>query len=229
MLLVSKLIRSIICSVILVCTYRNINNVPIKSYIFFNLRGSLNSIVEAIDNISKSEIKQNISNEIQTFDEGVPNIVEESQTSEQVEEINELQELQDSSEKIEKHESEWKLHIPKINLLVHIQEGTTQEVMRTSIGHFENTPIFEGNVGLAAHNRGKSGFFENLKYLKEGDKIIYYTNLGKKEYLISKITKIKETDWSCLENTNKNKITLITCVQNQPLYRLCVQAEEIQN
>ena len=47
--------------------------------------------------------------------------------------------------------------------------------------------------------------------------------------LITKIEIIKNTDWSYLEKTEKNKITLITCVENEPQYRRCVQAEETEN
>ena len=37
---------------------------------------------------------------------------------------------------------------------------------------------------------------------------------------------IKDTDWEPLEDTEKDKITLITCVENEPEYRRCVQAVE---
>lgn len=43
------------------------------------------------------------------------------------------------------------------------------------------------------------------------------------------ITVIEETNWSYLENTVENKITLITCVENEPSYRRCIQATEIIN
>ena len=47
----------------------------------------------------------------------------------------------------------WKLEIPAIGLMAPISEGTTQEVMRDYVGHFENTNVWSGNIGLAAHNR----------------------------------------------------------------------------
>ena len=40
---------------------------------------------------------------------------------------------------------------------------------------------------------------------------------------------IKSTNWSYLENTAENKITLITCIENKPDERLCVQAIEKQD
>ena len=37
---------------------------------------------------------------------------------------------------------------------------------------------------------------------------------------------IKDTDWSRLENTEENILTLITCVENKPEQRRCIQAIE---
>lgn len=98
------------------------------------------------------------------------------------------------------------------------------------IGHFEETKTWGGNVCLAAHNRGyENNYFSRAKELKEGDKIIYhYQNLSK-EYIVEKHEIIKDTDLSCLEDTEENKITLITCVENEPNYRRCIQAIENAN
>lgn len=126
-------------------------------------------------------------------------------------------------------ESEWTLKIQKINLDAKINEGTTKEVMDEYIGHFEEKPKELGNVGLAAHNRGyKNNYFENLKKLQIGDEITYIYKGKEKNYKVSKISIIKDTDWSMLENTEENELTLITCVENEPEYRRCVKAEEIR-
>ena len=96
------------------------------------------------------------------------------------------------------------------------------------VGHFENTQVLNGNVGLAAHNRGfPINYFANIKKLQAGDEILYKTNYGNKIYKVSLITIIKDTDWSYLEQTDKNTITLITCVENKPSNRLCIQGIEI--
>lgn len=118
----------------------------------------------------------------------------------------------------------WKIIIPNINLEAEIQQGTSVDVLEKAVGHFENTSFFYGNIGLAAHN---NTFFKNLKNVKIGDKIIYESEYGKKEYKINTIEEIKDTDWSYLQNTQENKITLITCVKNMPHLRLCVQGSEI--
>lgn len=126
-------------------------------------------------------------------------------------------------------ESEWALKIQKINLEAKINEGTTKEVMDEYIGHFEETPKEVGNIGLAAHNRGyKNNYFENLKKLQIRDEITYIYKGKEKNYKVSKISIIKDTDWSMLENTEENELTLITCVENEPEYRRCVKAEEIR-
>ena len=121
----------------------------------------------------------------------------------------------------------WKIKIPKISLNAEISEGTNQEIMNQFVGHFEETSKTTGNIGLAAHNRGyKVNYFSEIKKLKEGDEIIYKYYNFEKTYIVVKNKIIKDTDWSNLENTNENKITLITCVENEPEYRRCIQGIE---
>ena len=87
----------------------------------------------------------------------------------------------------EETKEDWYLEIPCINLRTDIKEGTTKEIMDNYIGHFEETKIEDGNIGLAAHNRGyKNNYFERLKELKEGDKIYYHHSNYKKEYVVEK-------------------------------------------
>lgn len=124
-------------------------------------------------------------------------------------------------------EIKWKLKIPKISLEAEISEGTSKEVMNKYIGHFEETSKKSGNIGLAAHNRGYNvNYFEQLKLLKKDDEIIYKFYDFEKIYKVQKNIIIKETDWTYLENTEENKITLITCIENEPEYRRCIQAIE---
>ncbi len=118
----------------------------------------------------------------------------------------------------------WQIQIPKINLIANISEGTTNEILNEFVGHFEETAKDNGNIGLAGHNRGyKVNYFENLKDLNKGDEIIYLYNGVQRKYVVDSNSIIKDTDWSKLENTTDNRITLITCVENQPEYRRCIQ------
>ena len=127
----------------------------------------------------------------------------------------------------EKKKNDWHLEIPCINLSASIEEGTTKEVMDKFIGHFEESKMWIGNVCLAAHNRGyENNYFSEVKTLKEGDKIIYYYQGSSREYLVEKNFIIQDTDMTCLEDTEENTITLITCVENEPSYRRCIKAVE---
>ena len=100
-------------------------------------------------------------------------------------------------------------------------------VMKSAVGHFNQTPIFNGNVGLSAHNRDYKIDFRELKNVKIGDVVTYRTNFGTRTYKITTKTEIEETDFSYLENTNDNRITMITCIENKPTKRLLVQATQI--
>ena len=122
---------------------------------------------------------------------------------------------------------EWKVNIPKISLDAEIAEGTSKEIMDQYVGHFEETSAEDGNIGLAAHNRGYNvNYFSNLKDLQEGDEIIYKHNNYCKTYVIDKHIIIKDEDWNFLQKSEDNIITLITCVENEPEYRRCIQGIE---
>ncbi len=128
----------------------------------------------------------------------------------------------------------WTLSIESIKLFANINEGTDVENLNKYIGHFEETNIFNGNVGLAAHNRGYPvNYFENLDKIEIGADIDYRIDNFVKTYKVKSITIIRDTDWTYLGETDEDIITLITCVKNKPEYRLCVQAykesEEIIN
>jgi LPXTG-site transpeptidase (sortase) family protein len=117
------------------------------------------------------------------------------------------------------------IQIEKIGFEGLIYEGTSLDTLAKGVGHFESSSYLEGNVCLAAHNTNK--FWAKLHTLETGDKITYISFLGTKEYQVTNKTQISETDWSLLENTNENTLTLITCVKGQKEKRLCVQATEI--
>lgn len=118
------------------------------------------------------------------------------------------------------------LEIPSINFKDIVIEGTTQDALSQGIGLFEHSSILQGNVCLAGHNTTR--FFANLKDVKQGDRIKYSSCLGNKEYEVTTIKQIEETDWSMLEDTEDNRLTIITCVKGQKNLRLCVQALEVK-
>ena len=163
------------------------------------------------------------------------NIQKSNETSESVQKVEEPQNetLQNNEAKqsnvanSQNKNMNWYIEIPEINLKAEIREGTTKEVMDEYVGHFEETSKTTGNIGLAAHNRGyQNNYFANLKKLKEGSLIKYKNNNFQKTYVVTKHIIIKDTDWTVFEKQEKNTITLITCVENEPEYRRCIQAVE---
>ena len=116
------------------------------------------------------------------------------------------------------------IKIDKINFEGLVYEGTSTSTLNKGVGHFENSAFFDGNVCLAAHNSNQ--YWAKLNTLQNED-IIYYTSfLGTRKYKVNNISKISETDWSFIENNDKNSISLITCVKGIPSQRLLVQGIE---
>lgn len=142
--------------------------------------------------------------------------------------FNEWEEMTEKTNKQPIEEEKlWQIEIPKISLIANIKEGTTKDILNKYVGHFETTQMENGNIGLAGHNRGyEENYFQNLKLLVKGDEIKYKYNGNVRIYEVVRNRIIKDTDWQYLENTEDNMLTLITCVENQPEYRRCVQAVE---
>lgn len=117
--------------------------------------------------------------------------------------------------------------IDKIGLNATVKEGTSSETLLNYIGHIEETATYDGNIGLAGHNRGcENSYFARINELEEGDIIKYETKFFDRTYVVDNIQVIYETDWSLLESTEENKLSLITCIANKRNQRLCVQATE---
>ena len=103
------------------------------------------------------------------------------------------------------------LTIEKIGLKATVKEGSNSKILKDYIGHIENTSTYDGNIGLAAHNRGNQySYFARINELQKGDIITYQTRFYTKQYKV------------------ENKLSLITCIANKRNQRLCVQATEIE-
>ena len=113
-----------------------------------------------------------------------------------------------------------------------IEEGVGLNILATSIGHFESTPYSNGNICLVAHNSGINkngkyvGYFDKIKDLRSGDEIILNNLYEVNTYEVISNKIISEKDMSVLNNTNENRLTLITCVKGNKnrSYRRCVVA-----
>ena len=119
------------------------------------------------------------------------------------------------------------LSIPTINLTVKVYQGTDNTTLAKGAGHFTDTSAWDGNIAIAAHNRGVTNHFGQIHTLNVGDRVIYTTKLGTRTYEVSSVSKINVDDGNVLAASSGNKITLVTCVMNQPEYRWCVVANEV--
>ena len=119
------------------------------------------------------------------------------------------------------------LTIGEIGLNATVKDGTSDKILQEYIGHIEETATYDGNIGLAAHNRGyEKSYFSRINELEIGDIVNYKTKFFERTYVVDNIQVIYETDWSLLESSENNKITMITCITGRPNQRLCVQASE---
>lgn len=131
-----------------------------------------------------------------------------------------------TSELYYKNGSLGRLEIPALDLSVRIYQGTDSKTLAKGVGHFEDTSIWEGNVCLAAHNRGANSYFGQIHTLDIGDKITLTTKQGTQTYHVTDVSKVSETDRSGLADSAENMLTLYTCVLNQRDQRWCVTAVE---
>ena len=116
------------------------------------------------------------------------------------------------------------LKIPSISLTVGVYEGTGSAPLLKGAGHFTNTSIWDGNVALAGHNRGVRNDFGKIHTLNAGDTITLTTKLGTRTYAVASVEKVSVNDSSGTAPTTDNRVTLYTCVMNQPEYRWKVTA-----
>lgn len=119
------------------------------------------------------------------------------------------------------------LKISAIGVNAKIVEGTSTASLAKGIGHFEDTSIWNGNVCLAAHNRGTNAIFGKIHTLTPGDTITLTTKQGTRTYSVASVEKVSETDTSGTASTSDNRITLYTCVRDQRDLRYCVRGVEI--
>lgn len=111
-------------------------------------------------------------------------------------------------------------------LFAYVDPGATYESMRKGAGHVDGTSVWNGNVALCGHNRGSWPYFGTLKNVQVGDVITYRTSLGVRTYRVTFAGRILATNTAVLNPTSYNRITLLTCIANEPAYRLCIIGKE---
>ena len=119
------------------------------------------------------------------------------------------------------------LKIPSLNINMKVWEGETRASMAKGLGHYRSTSGWDGNIGVCGHNRGAKYNIGSIRNLEIGDNITYSTVYGTRTYAVILVKTISDSDWSYLQATADNRITITTCLANQPSKRVCVQAVEV--
>ena len=119
------------------------------------------------------------------------------------------------------------LKIPSLNINMKVWEGETRASMAKGLGHYSSTSGWDGNIGICGHNRGAKYNIGSIRNLEIGDNITYSTVYGTRTYAVILVKTISDSDWSYLQATADNRITITTCLANQPSKRVCVQAVEV--
>ena len=76
------------------------------------------------------------------------------------------------------------------------------------------------------YGSGVNNHFGKIHTLTAGDTVTLTTQLGTRTYSVTSVEKVSVTDSSGTAATTDNRITLYTCVMNQPDYRWRVTATE---
>lgn len=126
------------------------------------------------------------------------------------------------------------LSADSIGLTLPIYLGATEYNMRYGTAHLNLTSLPIGGLGtntvLAGHTgyTGKT-FFDNIRYLTEGDKVVVKNYFGTINYRVRSMKNIDSTDLEDIYlKTNKDLLTLMTC-SNGGTTRLIVICEREDN
>lgn len=107
-----------------------------------------------------------------------------------------------------------RIQIPRLGVDAIVVRGTTPEVLRAGVGHYEESPLpcGEGNAAIAGHRTTFSKPFADLHRLRPGDEVVVVTPVGRCTYeVMGRPWVTHPTDWSVLEPAGGSVLTLTTC------------------
>lgn len=117
------------------------------------------------------------------------------------------------------------ISIPSINLKnAPVMGSVALSDLAKGTGHFENTPLLDGNVGIAGHN---NTHFKYLANVAMGAKIQYHINGVTRTYEVTDMRAISDRDWGVFTDYGDNRLTLITCEHAVPNRRIAVTAIQV--
>ncbi len=119
------------------------------------------------------------------------------------------------------------LSIPKLDLIVAVQEGVDQHILNYALGHFPQTalPGEVGNFAVIGHrNYARGQFFNRLGEIDVGDEVIVKRASQEYVYQVTQTFIVTPDETSVLDATSGAEITLVTCAPpRRSTHRLIVK------
>lgn len=125
------------------------------------------------------------------------------------------------------------IQINKINVLLPIYHGVTEEVLGNGIGHVAGSYLPTGEIGNHTVLTGHTGLpnaklFSEIEQLKEGDNFTITVLDNTYYYEVKKMYVVEPNEVQFEVDKNKDLVTLVTCIPyGINSHRLLVEAEQI--
>jgi sortase A len=106
-----------------------------------------------------------------------------------------------------------RLQVPNLGIDAPIVQGDGWEQLKKGVGQHVGTPNpgQKGNIVLSAHDDVFGEIFKDLDRLKEGDKIILFTNQRTYTYSVRQTQVVEPTQVDVMNQTQESIVTLISC------------------
>lgn len=104
--------------------------------------------------------------------------------------------------------------IPKINVVAAVMDGTTKSILKLGPGLYEKSPMVtqnKGNVCIAGHRTTYGKWFRDVDKLEKDDEIIIEFSGYMFTYYTQKVFIVEKNDWSVIEPTGYEALTLTAC------------------
>lgn len=120
------------------------------------------------------------------------------------------------------------IEIPAIGLSATVVSGTQPSQLKKGPGWYPNSalPGKTGNVAIAGHRSTYGAWFRHLDRLEKGDRIFLFYQNKHFIYRVEEVFLVERDDFSVIEPTNYQALTLTTCHPlNSASQRLVVRAK----
>ena len=117
--------------------------------------------------------------------------------------------------------------IPRLNIKVPVLEGTDNQALQVSAGHFESTgALGKGNYCIAGHNSTiYAEIFNDLDQIKIGDEM-YLVDADEKRtrycYVVTEYKTVEPSETWVLNDYGDDRLTVISCTDDGTMRQVVV-------